>query len=78
MRLSYGPNAKLQAHLQRHRDEILTFLYDPHFDATKLRAEQDTRPTMVNRKVFGCNRTPAGAHALEIRFSTQKVTDVTR
>jgi transposase len=69
MRLSYAPNATFQAHLQKHRDEIFTFLYDPRFDATNWRAEQAIRPAVVNRKVFGGNRTTAGAHALEILSS---------
>ncbi len=33
------------------------------------RAEQAIRPAVVNRKVFGGNRTPAGAHALEVLAS---------
>jgi transposase len=69
MRLTYAPNATFQAHLQRHRDEIFTFLYDPRFDATNWRAEQAIRPAVVNRKVFGGNRTTAGAHALEVLAS---------
>lgn len=66
MRLTYAPNARFQAHLLKHRDEIFTFLYDPRFDATNWRAEQAIRPAVVNRKVFGGNRTNAGAHALEV------------
>lgn len=69
MRLSAAPNATFQAHLYKHRDEIFTFLYDPRFDATNWRAEQAIRPAVVNRKVFGGNRTPAGAHALEVLAS---------
>jgi len=69
MRLSYALNVTFQAHLQKHRDEIFTFLYDPRFDATNWRAEQAIRPAVVNRKVFGGNRTTAGAHALEVLAS---------
>ena len=50
----------------RHRDEILTFLYEPDLEATNWMAEQAIRPAVVNRKVFGGNRMPAGAHAQEI------------
>ena len=51
------------------RSQILTFLYDDELQATNWRAEQAIRPAVVNRKVFGGNRTPAGAHALEVLAS---------
>ena len=59
-------NRRFQAHLARHRDEILTFLYYPDIEATTWPAEQAIRPAVVNRKVFGGNRTRAGAHAQEV------------
>jgi len=59
-------NRRFQAHLARHRDEILTFLYHPDIEATNWPAEQAIRPAVVNRKVFGGNRTRAGAHAQEV------------
>jgi transposase len=68
-KLSHPANRKFQAHLARHRDEILTFLYEPDIEATNWPAEQAIRPAVVNRKVFGGNRTPAGAHAQEILAS---------
>ena len=49
-----------------HRGEILTFLYEPDIEATNWPAEQAVRPLVVNRKVFGGNRTAAGGHAQEI------------
>lgn len=64
--LSHDGNRKFQDHLARHSDEILTFLYEPDIEATNWPAEQAIRPAVVNRKVFGGNRTPAGAHAQEI------------
>lgn len=64
--LSHEGNLKFQNHLARHRDEILTFLYDPDIEATNWPAEQAIRPAVVNRKVFGGNRTAAGGHAQEI------------
>jgi transposase len=64
--LSNEANRRFQAHLARHRDEILTFLYDPDIEATNWPAEQALRPAVVNRKVFGGNRTGAGAHAQEV------------
>ena len=56
-------------HLIRHRLELLWFLYELDLEATNWRAEQAIRPAVVNRKVFGGNRTPAGAHALEVLAS---------
>lgn len=67
--LSNEANRRFQAHLAKHRDEILTFLYDPDIEATNWPAEQAIRPAVVNRKVFGGNRTRAGAHAQEVLSS---------
>jgi transposase len=64
--LSHDGNLKFQNHLAWHAHEILTFLYEPDIEATNWPAEQAIRPAVVNRKVFGGNRTPAGAHAQEI------------
>ena len=65
-RPSHEGNRTFHKHLFRHRDEILTFLYEPDLEATNWMAEQAIRPAVVNRKVFGGNRMPAGAHAQEI------------
>lgn len=65
-RLSHSGNHTFQNHLARHRDEILTFLYEPDIEATNWPAEQAVRPLVVNRKVFGGNRTAAGGHAQEV------------
>lgn len=56
-------------HLVRHRDQLLTFLYEENLEATNWPAEQAIRPAVVNRKVFGGNRTWTGAHALEVLAS---------
>ena len=68
-RLSHRGNRTFRNHLARHADEILTFLYEPGIEATNWPAEQAIRPAVVNRKVFGGNRTPAGARAQEILAS---------
>ena len=47
-------------------NERMTFLYEPDIEATNWPAEQAVRPLVVNRKVFGGNRTPAGGHAQEV------------
>jgi len=64
--LSHPGNRKFQKHLVNHREEILTFLYEPDIEATNWPAEQALRPLVVNRKVFGGNRTSAGGHAQEV------------
>jgi transposase len=56
-------------HLIRHRDQLLTFLYEENLEASNWPAEQALRPAVVNRKVFGGSRTWAGAHALEVLAS---------
>jgi transposase len=65
-RLSHPGNRTFQKHLVGHREEILTFLYEPDIEATNWPAEQAVRPLGVNRKVFGGNRTAAGGHAQEV------------
>jgi len=64
--LSHTGNRTFQNHLARHRHELLTFLYEPDIEATNWPAEQAVRPLVVNRKVFGGNRTAAGGHAQEV------------
>jgi len=62
-------NRRLSDHLWRNRDHLFTFLTEPGIDATNYRAEQAIRPAVVNRKVFGGNRTEAGAEAQSILMS---------
>jgi transposase len=59
-------NERLAGHLRRHRQQLFTFLRQPGIDATNYRAEQAIRPAVVNRKVWGGNRTPAGSVAQSI------------
>ena len=62
-------NERLAKHLHKHRDQLFTFLRRPGIDATNWRAEQAIRPAVVNRKVWGGNRTQAGAEAQSILTS---------
>jgi transposase len=62
-------NERLAKHLYQHRDQLLTFLAQPGLDATNWRAEQAIRPAVVNRKVWGGNRTTQGAEAQSILMS---------
>jgi transposase len=59
-------NERLAKHLARHSGQLFTFLRHPGIDATNYRAEQALRPAVVNRKVWGGNRTAAGAAAQAI------------
>jgi len=65
----YPPNVRLLNHIATQHDHLFTFLTTPGVDATNFRAEQAVRPAVVGRKVFGGNRTWAGARAQEILCS---------
>lgn len=59
-------NAGLAEHLNNHTGSWFMFLADPSIPATNYRAEQALRGPIVNRKVWGGNRTPAGKEAQEV------------
>lgn len=54
-------NRRLVKHLAVEADALFSFLYDSEIDATNWRGEQAIRPAVVNRKVWGGNRTWRGA-----------------
>lgn len=58
-------NVRLAKHLTRQGAAIFTFLANPDVEATNWRAEQAIRPAVVNRKVWGGNRTNHGARTWE-------------
>lgn len=60
-RFTYPPNRRLAGHLLKHSLHWFWFLIDPTIDATNYRGEQAIRPAVVNRKVWGGNRTWKGA-----------------
>lgn len=62
-------NERLAAFLDSHLEDVFTFLAGPGLDATNWRAEQALRPAVVNRKVWGGNRTWRGARAQAILMS---------
>jgi transposase len=62
-------NERLAAHLRGHQAQWFLFLIDPTVPATNYRGEQAIRPAVVNRKVWGGNRTEAGAQAQAITTS---------
>jgi len=60
---SNDANRRLVNHLMVEKDALFTFLTHPGVEATNWRAEQAIRPAVVNRKVWGGNRTWNGARA---------------
>ncbi len=68
-RFTYEPNRRLAGHLLNHAMDWFWFLIDPTIDATNYRGEQAIRPAVVNRKVWGGNRTWLGARAQSILTS---------
>jgi transposase len=66
---THPPNERFARHLWKNREHLFTFLRHPGVDATNWRAEQALRPAVVNRKVWGGNRTDAGALAQSVLMS---------
>lgn len=66
---AHAANERLAAHLQGYLDHWFTFLRVPGLDATNWRAEQAIRPAVVNRKVWGGNRTLNGARTQSVLMS---------
>jgi transposase len=62
-------NERLAQHLWNHRHELFTFLRQPGLDATNWRAELAIRFGVILRKVWGGNRTWAGARAQAVLMS---------
>jgi transposase len=64
-------NETFAAHLHRYGASWFVFLLEPDaIPATNYQAEQALRTPIVNRKVFGGNRTDAGCRAQEATSST--------
>jgi transposase len=59
----------LSRHLEKYLYEWFVFLDHPEVEPTNWEAEQAIRPAVVNRKVWGGNRTWVGAHAQEVLLS---------
>lgn len=68
-RFTHEPNRRLADHLLRHGVYWFWFLIDPTIAATNYRAEQAIRPAVVNRKVWGGNRTWHGAESQSVLMS---------
>ncbi|MCA1820510.1 MAG: IS66 family transposase, partial [Pseudonocardia sp.] len=57
----HDANRRLIKHLRHERHALFTFLTTDGVDATNWRGEQGVRPAVVNRKVWGGNRSDTGA-----------------
>jgi transposase len=68
-RFTYAANRRLAKHILKHALNWFWFLIDPSIAATNYRAEQAIRPAVVNRKVWGGNRTWTGAASQSILAS---------
>jgi transposase len=68
-RFTHEPNRRLAGHLLNHAMHWFWFLIDPTIQATNHWAERAIRPAVVNRKVWGGNRTWLGARAQSILMS---------
>jgi transposase len=62
-------NERFTRHLLKNVNYLFTFLRHPEVDATNHKAEQAIRPAVVNRKVWGGNRTETGAAAQSVLMS---------
>ena len=57
----HDANRRLIKHLRHERHALFSFLTTDGVEATNWRGEQGVRPAVVNRKVWGGNRSDAGA-----------------
>jgi transposase len=62
-------NRRLAKHLKKHIWNWFWFLLEPGIEATNWQAEQAIRPGVVNRKVWGGNRTWPGARTQSVLMS---------
>jgi transposase len=68
-RFTHEPNRRLAKQISNQGIHWFWFLIDPTIQATNHWAEQAIRPAVVNRKVWGGNRTWLGAQAQGILMS---------
>jgi len=52
---------RMDQHIRNHRGEWLLFLHDSEVPPTNNHAEQMLRPSVITRKVGGCNKNLMGA-----------------
>ena len=74
---THHANERFAAHLFRQQRHLFTYLRVEGIDATNCRAEQALKMPIVNRKVWGGNRTEDGAAAQGILASVLKTLALT-
>ena len=62
----------LANHLMNHFAQWFAFVFEPKIEPTNWQAEQAIRPAVVNRKVWGGNRTALGAKAQSVLMSVME------
>jgi len=68
-RFTHDGNRRLANFLNDHLCEVFAYLHYPGMAATNYRGEQSIRPAVVNRKVWGGNRTWPGAWTQSVLMS---------
>lgn len=68
-RFTHEPNRRLAQQMLKHGMHWFWFLIDPRIQATNHWTERALRPAVVNRKVWGGNRTWRGAESQSILMS---------
>ena len=68
-RFSHPANRRFANFLHRHLNEVFAYLRHPGMDATNYQGEHAIRPAVVNRKVWGGNRTWVGARTQSVLTS---------
>ncbi len=72
------PAERFARHLDLEFSGLFSFLLGREIDATNWRAEQAIRPAVVNRKVWGGNRTAAGAVTQQVLTSVLRTSHLRR
>lgn len=67
--ITHEGNRRLANFLSKHLHEVFAYLRHPGMSATNYCGEQAIRPAVVNRKVWGGNRTWPGAEAQSVLMS---------
>lgn len=62
-------NRRLVGRMIKHRQHLLTFLYEEAVEPTNNAAERALRPAVISRKLSAGNRSPTGAHTHSVLAS---------
>lgn len=71
-RITHEANCRFQKHLDKHCEEIFTFVRHEGVEATAWPADRATRPAVLFRKVSGGHRSNRGAHTHDVLLSVQR------